>query len=160
MKSNNRRSFLKAGATLSAALMAAPAFSTILNKSSERNTHNSGGNRKTRTLGSGKNSIEVNFGQGLGCMGMSWNRSFVPGRKEMIAVIRKAYDMGVNLFDTAEAYGPFVNEELVGEAIAPFRNNITLCSKFGFEIQNNKMTGGFNSKPALKQTHFFNSNCS
>lgn len=65
----------------------------------------------------------------------------------MIPVIRKAYDMGVTFFDTAEAYGPFTNEVLVGEAIAPFRKNIVLCSKFGFDIQNNKMTGGFNSKP-------------
>jgi aryl-alcohol dehydrogenase-like predicted oxidoreductase len=65
----------------------------------------------------------------------------------MIALVRKAYDMGVNLFDTAEAYGPFTNEVLVGEAIAPFRKKITLCSKFGFEIQNGKMTGGFNSHP-------------
>jgi aryl-alcohol dehydrogenase-like predicted oxidoreductase len=64
-------------------------------------------------------------------MGMSWNRSFVPGHKEMVALIRKAYDMGVNLFDTAEAYGPFVNEELVGEAIAPFRKNITLAANLG-----------------------------
>jgi aryl-alcohol dehydrogenase-like predicted oxidoreductase len=66
----------------------------------------------------------------------------------MINVIRKAYDMGVNLFDTAEAYGPFANELLVGEAIKPFRKNITLCSKFGFEIQNGKfIPGAFNSKP-------------
>ncbi|MBU6343276.1 MAG: aldo/keto reductase, partial [Bacteroidetes bacterium] len=84
---------------------------------------------------------------GLGCMGMSWNRSFVPDKKAMIDLIRKAYDMGVNLFDTAEAYGPFRNEELVGEAIAPFRKKITLCSKFGFDIQDNKLTGGFNSNP-------------
>ncbi|MCW3094120.1 MAG: aldo/keto reductase [Ferruginibacter sp.] len=55
--------------------------------------------------------------------------------------------MGVNFFDTAEAYGPFANEDLVGEAIAPFRKKITLCSKFGFDIQNNKMTGGLNSNP-------------
>ena len=57
----------------------------------------------------------------------------------MQADIRKAYDMGVSLFDTAEAYGPFTNEELVGEAIAPFRKDMTLCSKFGFDIQNGKM---------------------
>ena len=56
--------------------------------------------------------------------------------------------MNVNLFDTAEAYGPSINEQLVGEAIAPFRKNVTLCSKCGFDIQNGKMTGGFNSKPA------------
>lgn len=102
---------------------------------------------KRRYLGSGKNRIEVSA-LGLGCMGMSWNRSFVPERRPMIEVIRKAYDMGVTFFDTAEAYGPFENEKLVGEAIAPFRKNIILCSKFGFELRNGKMTGGFNSKPA------------
>ncbi|MVM29110.1 aldo/keto reductase [Spirosoma sp. HMF4905] len=115
--------------------------------SSGNEARNKAAKNKTRTLGSGKHSIEVAYGLGLGCMGMSWNRSFVPEKKDMIAVIRKAYDMGVSLFDTAEAYGPFRNEELVGEAIAPFRNKITLCSKFGFDIQNGKMTGGFNSKP-------------
>jgi aryl-alcohol dehydrogenase-like predicted oxidoreductase len=102
---------------------------------------------KTRTLGSGKNSIEVAYGVGLGCMGMSFNRSFIPDHSKMIALIQKAYDLGVSLFDTAEAYGPFTNEELVGEAIAPFRKDMTLCSKFGFDIQNGKMTGGFNSQP-------------
>jgi aryl-alcohol dehydrogenase-like predicted oxidoreductase len=81
-------------------------------------------------------------------MGMSFNRSFIPNTKDMIKVIRKAYEMGVTLFDTAEAYGPFTNEVLVGEAIAPFRKHITLCSKFGFDIQNGKLTGGLNSQPA------------
>jgi len=100
-----------------------------------------------RTLGSGKHSIKVSYGMGLGCMGMSFNRSFIPDKKPMIELIRKAYDMGVNLFDTAEAYGPFTNEVLVGEAIAPFRKKIVLCSKFGFDIQNDKMTGGLNSHP-------------
>ena len=80
-------------------------------------------------------------------MGMSFNRSFIPDHSKMIALIQKAYDLGVSLFDTAEAYGPFTNEELVGEAIAPFRKDMTLCSKFGFDIQNGKMTGGFNSQP-------------
>lgn len=99
-----------------------------------------------RFLGSGKHKIEVSA-MGLGCMGMSWNRSFVPYRKPMIGLIRKAYDLGVNFFDTAEAYGAFTNEELVGEAIAPFRDKITLCSKFGFDIKNGKLTGAFNSEP-------------
>lgn len=57
---------------------------------------------------------------------MSWNRSFVPEKKPMIGVIRKAYDMGVTFFDTAEAYGPFENEKLVGQAITPFRKDIIL----------------------------------
>ena len=78
---------------------------------------------------------------------LSWNRSFVPDRKYMIDTIRKAYDRGVNFFDTAEAYGPHINEVLVGEAIKPFRKNIQLCTKFGFAIENGKFTQGLNSQP-------------
>ena len=151
MENNNRRNFLKTGAALSGSLLAAPllGFSKTVTKSNEANANLlAGAGTKERILGTGKHSIKVAHGMGLGCMGMSWNRSFVPDKKYMIDVIRKAYDMGVNLFDTAEAYGPFANEELVGEAIKPFRKNITLCSKFGFEIQNGKFIAGkFNSKP-------------
>ncbi|WP_198174740.1 aldo/keto reductase [Spirosoma arboris] len=150
MKNQDRRNFLKTGSLVSASALASSLMSltpSAVQASSGNEARNKAAKNKTRTLGSGKHSIEVAYGLGLGCMGMSWNRSFVPEKKDMIAVIRKAYDMGVSLFDTAEAYGPFRNEELVGEAIAPFRNKITLCSKFGFDIQNGKMTGGFNSKP-------------
>jgi len=146
MKGKNRRDFLKCGAMLSAAVVSS-GFASSDAKASPKTAQPNRSGTKARTLGSGKNTIEVSYGLGLGCMGMSWNRSFVPDRDQMIALIRKAYDMGVNLFDTAEAYGPFVNEELVGEAIVPFRKNITLCSKFGFDIQDGKMTGGFNSQP-------------
>jgi aryl-alcohol dehydrogenase-like predicted oxidoreductase len=150
MNNQNRRNFLKSGATLGASLVASSAFSFVssagkaaLGKESEKHFSDV----KYRTLGSGKHSLKVSS-LGLGCMGMSWNRSFVPDRNNSIAVIRKAYDMGVNFFDTAEAYGPWANEELVGEAIKPFRKNIILCSKFGFEIQNGKfIPGAFNSKP-------------
>ncbi|MHC2990490.1 hypothetical protein OB13_02340 [Pontibacter sp. HJ8] len=100
---------------------------------------------KRRTLGSGKHSLEVSA-LGLGCMGMSYHRSFIPDKKVSIAVLRQAVEMGVNFFDTAEAYGPFTNEELVGEALAPVRKDILLCSKFGFNIQNGQLAG-LNSKP-------------
>jgi len=147
MENSNRRNFLKAGAVLSSSLLLSPA-SVLAETTGKNNKIDNASNTKSRTLGRGKNTIEVAHGLGLGCMGMSWNRSYVPDKKYMIDVIRKAYDMGVNLFDTAEAYGPFTNEELVGEAIKPFRKNITLCSKFGFEIQNGKFIAGkFNSKP-------------
>lgn len=146
MNGQNRRAFLKCGAMFGAAVVST-GFAQADSRTILNNRNEAGAGAKSRTLGSGKNKIEVSYGLGLGCMGMSWNRSFVPDRAHMIALIRKAYDMGVNLFDTAEAYGPFVNEQLVGEAIAPFRKNITLCSKFGFDIQNGKMTGGFNSRP-------------
>jgi len=83
-----------------------------------------------RTLGSSK--LEVSA-IGLGCMGMSQSYGPPPGdRQEMIAVIRGAVERGVTFFDTAEVYGPFVNEELVGEALAPFRDRVVIATKFGF----------------------------
>lgn len=101
---------------------------------------------KRRVLGSGSNRIEVSA-LGLGCMGMSYHRSYIPERKYMMALLRKAVDMGINFFDTAEAYGPFLNEELVGEALRPVRKDIILCTKFGFNIANGKLVGT-NSKPS------------
>ena len=145
MENTNRRNFLKAGATLSGSILLTPALS-FADKPGQHKKKENTAIIKPRILGTGKHRIEVSA-LGLGCMGMSWNRSFVPDRKYMIKVIRKAYEMGVNLFDTAEAYGPFANEELVGEAIQPFRKNITLCSKFGFNIENGKLAPGFNSQP-------------
>lgn len=85
-----------------------------------------------RKLGSGQNSLEVSA-LGLGCMGMSYHRSFIPDKKAMIGLLRKATELGVNFFDTAEAYGPFVNEELVGEALAPVRDQVIIATKFGFK---------------------------
>nr|WP_315156422.1 aldo/keto reductase [uncultured Flavobacterium sp.] len=149
MKNNNRRDFIKLGALAGSSLVAGTAFGMSSNSFDEiqttqetnRNTTNS-----SRYLGTGKNKIEVSP-LGLGCMGMSFHRSFIPNKEPMIALIRKAYDNGVTFFDTAEVYGPYTNEYLVGEAIAPFRKKITLCTKFGFDIQNGKMTGGLNSHP-------------
>ena len=83
---------------------------------------------------------------GLGCMGMSYHRSFIPEKKYMITLIRQAVDMGVNFFDTAEAYGPYTNEVLVGEALNPVRKQIQICTKFGFNIQDNQLSG-LSSKP-------------
>ncbi len=146
--SHNRRSFLKAGATLGASLLASPAFSvnpTEPNLTTNETNKGDKTNVKHRTLGSGKHSLEVSS-PGLGCMGMSYHRSFVPDRNSMIVLIRKAVEMGVTFFDTAEVYGPYINEELVGEALAPVRKKILLCSKFGFNIQNGQMAG-LNSKP-------------
>jgi aryl-alcohol dehydrogenase-like predicted oxidoreductase len=82
-------------------------------------------------------------------MGMSYHRGPVPERKAMIALIRKAVEFGVTFFDTAEVYGPFVNEELVGEALAPMRNHVSVATKFGFEIVDGKIQlGALNSQPA------------
>lgn len=148
MKRSNRRGFLQVGATLGAAVLAAPVFSIAPAKTNT--TQNNTTDIKYRTLGSGKHSLKVSA-LGLGCMGMSYHRSFVPDRKNMIALLRKAVDLGVTLFDTAEVYGPFINEELVGEALAPLRKDILLCSKFGFNIQNGQMAG-LNSKPSHIRT--------
>ncbi len=86
---------------------------------------------------------------GLGCMGMSSAYGPAADKGEMIRLIRAAYDLGVTHFDTAEAYGPFVNEELVGEALNPFRHNVTIATKFGFDIDPETGTrrGGANSRP-------------
>jgi aryl-alcohol dehydrogenase-like predicted oxidoreductase len=83
---------------------------------------------KTRTLGAG---LEVSA-VGLGCMGMSWSYSPIPDRKEMLALLRAALDRGVTFFDTAEVYGPLANEELVGDALAPFRGQVVIATKFGW----------------------------
>ncbi len=85
-----------------------------------------------RTLGRGEAALEVSA-IGLGCMGMSFLRGTHPGRAACVALIRHAAEQGVTLFDTAEAYGPFENEEIVGEALEPFRGEIPLTTKIGFE---------------------------
>jgi aryl-alcohol dehydrogenase-like predicted oxidoreductase len=93
----------------------------------------------------GKNGLEVSA-LGLGCMGMSYHRGPAPNRNAMIALLRKAVEFGITLFDTAEVYGPFINEELVGEALSPFPKEVAIATKFGFNIENGKSTG-LNSRP-------------
>jgi len=83
---------------------------------------------------------------GLGCMGMSHGYTPLPDRSEMIKLIRLAYEKGENFFDTAEVYGPFTNEELVGEALEPFRKNVVIATKFGWDVINGN-PGDFNSRP-------------
>ena len=97
----------------------------------------------TRTLGRG---LEVSA-LGLGCMGMSESYGPLPDRKEAIALIRTAVDRGVTFFDTAEVYGPFENEELVGEALAPFRGQVVIATKFGFALDAAGEQAGLTSKP-------------
>jgi aryl-alcohol dehydrogenase-like predicted oxidoreductase len=80
----------------------------------------------------GKSNLEVSA-LGLGCMGMSWSYSPIPDRKEMISLLQAAVDRGVTFFDTAEVYGPYANEELVGEALAPFRGQVVIATKFGWK---------------------------
>lgn len=85
---------------------------------------------KTRILGN--SGLEVSA-LGLGCMGMSWSYGVLPDRNDMIKLLRNAVELGVTFFDTAEVYGPLVNEELVGEALAPFKNKVVIATKFGLE---------------------------
>jgi aryl-alcohol dehydrogenase-like predicted oxidoreductase len=98
-----------------------------------------------RTLGK---SLEVSA-LGLGCMSMTSAYGPAADKGEMIKMLRAAHDLGVTHFDTAEAYGPFANEELVGEALEPIRNKVTIATKFGFDIdlETGKRTGGTNSRP-------------
>ena len=85
---------------------------------------------------------------GLGCMGMSFNYGPPADKQEMIALIRAAVDRGVTFFDTAEVYGPFTNEELVGEALAPFRDQVVIATKFGFDsIETGERRRASNSRP-------------
>lgn len=93
----------------------------------------------------GNSGLEVSA-IGLGCMGMTFSYPPFPEKKDMIVLMRRAVELGVNFFDTAEVYGPYNNEELVGEALQPFRNEVVIATKFGFHIQDGKMNG-VNSRP-------------
>src|SRR5437660_1831418 len=93
----------------------------------------------------GKSSLEVSS-IGLGCMGMSFSYGPPKDKKEMTALLEAAVERGVTFFDTAEVYGPFTNEELVGEALAPFRGQVVIATKFGFDCDSGKQ-GGVTSQP-------------
>jgi aryl-alcohol dehydrogenase-like predicted oxidoreductase len=99
---------------------------------------------QTRTLGN--SNLEVSA-LGLGCMGLSFGYGPAVDKREGIALIRAAVDRGVTFFDTAEVYGPFTNEELVGEALAPVRDRVAIATKFGFRIEGGKQAG-LDSRPA------------
>src|SRR5947207_11142736 len=101
----------------------------------------------TRMLG--QQGLEVSA-LGLGCMGMSFSYGPPKDRQEMTALLRAAVERGVTFFDTAEVYGPYTNEELVGEALAPFRGQVVIATKFGFDLSgtdNRPGAAGLNSKP-------------
>src|SRR6202012_5543563 len=99
---------------------------------------------QTRKLG--KSGLEVSA-LGFGCMGLSFGLGPATEKNEAIKVLRAAHDGGVTFFDTAEAYGPFTNEELVGEALAPFRHQVVIATKFGFGIRPDGTRYGLDSRP-------------
>ena len=94
----------------------------------------------------GKSDLEVSA-LGLGCMGLSYGYGPATDKEEAIKLIRAAFERGITLFDTAEAYGPFKNEELVGEAVAPFRDQVVIATKFGFRFGDGGKQIGTNSRP-------------
>ncbi|WP_262148129.1 aldo/keto reductase [Chryseobacterium foetidum] len=144
-----RRDFLKAASVLSLATVASGTLMSF--GSSDRNVadkkmkDNNLGTilTKKRTLGSKKNPLKVSAIQ-LGCMGMHTGRGVHPDHKTMLKLIRNAAERGCDFFDTAEVYGPYINEELVGEAMKPLRNQVAISTKFGFAIDG---TNALNSKP-------------
>lgn len=141
----NRRDFMFKSIVAGAGILTSPLFSLGRPSSfglSERNGVNelqqSQKIMDTRTLGTLKVSA-----LGAGCMSISANYGAAADKKEGIATIRSAYEQGVTFFDTAEVYGPYTNELLVGEALAPFRDKVNIATKFGFNIE----AGGLNSRP-------------
>ena len=138
----SRRDFLVSTALIGAGLAVGPLLGTA--SSAEINNGNDKGLRKgknemkTRKLG----KLEVSE-MGAGCMSISANYGPPADKNEGVKVIRTAYEKGVTFFDTAEVYGPFTNEELVGEALAPFRDKVVIATKFGFDLE----AGGLNSQP-------------
>lgn len=142
--SNSRRRFLKMSTVLGAAMLAPPSIINAAESgtaaiSKRRNTQH-------RTLGKGSSALEV-YPLGFGVMGMTYNRSQSPDRKQCIRLLHEAVERGVTLFDTAIIYGPLTNEELAGEALAPFKGKISVTTKFGHEVVNGKGTGRQNSRP-------------
>lgn len=153
----NRRNFLKIGVTMSAAFVAAPVISNAAA------VENLTGNNiaaipnanppiitERRTLGSGNFSMEVSA-IGLGVMGMDYHRGAHPDRKANIRLLHEAVDRGVTFFDTAETYGPFVNEDLAGEALSQYKDKIYVTTKFGFNHIDGKAQGLNNRPEYIKQ---------
>jgi aryl-alcohol dehydrogenase-like predicted oxidoreductase len=101
---------------------------------------------KKRKLGN--SDLEVSA-IGLGCMGMSFSYGPPKDKQEMTSLLRAAVERGITFFDTAEVYGPFLNEELVGEALAPFRNQVVIATKFGFDLDPNFDPRGMKGPPGL-----------
>lgn len=143
----SRRGFLSAGAMLGAAICVPPAIaSAAAAQPTQAASPKSDAMdlpiiTQRRTLGSGDFRMEVSA-LGFGVMGMNYNRGAHPDRKAMIALLHQVAERGVTLFDTAQVYGPLVNEELAGEALYPYRNRVSVTTKFGHRIVDGKYFDG------------------
>jgi len=150
--SSNRRNFLKTSTTISAAACAPVAFgATAATQQILPTATNAALDlpviTQRRTLGTGASRMELSA-LGFGVMGMNYNRGPHPDRKAMIALLHQAAERGVTLFDTAQVYGPLINEELAGEALQPYRNKVSVTTKFGHRIVDGKyMNGELDSRP-------------
>lgn len=139
---NSRRKFFQQTAIAGAGLMLTPTLITASSRNIEISEQNKDKENKMTTRNLGKLKVSA---LGAGCMSISANYGAPAKIEEGIKTIRKAYESGVTFFDTAEVYGPYANEKLVGEALAPFRNKVSIATKFGFEIGAPNIT--LNSRP-------------
>ena len=98
----------------------------------------------------GKSNLEVSA-LGLGCMGMSFSYGPPKDKQEMTTLLHAAVDRGITFFDTAEVYGPFLNEELVGEALAPFRGKVVIATKFGFDVESGQRSSRHEGRAAGRE---------
>jgi aryl-alcohol dehydrogenase-like predicted oxidoreductase len=142
----SRRNFLKTGTVIGTTIAAVPALNIMSACQSSAGKSDANVNNQIlsqrRTLGTGNAALEVSA-LGLGMMGMNYHRGVFPDRKTIAVLIRHAVDQGVDFFDTAEAYGPYTNEELTGELLAPFRRKVLIGTKFGHSLDSD----GLDSRP-------------
>ena len=145
----NRRSFLKTVGLTVGAMALASTYNKVqaVNNLVERDTKSSTAVLPTRTLGTGSAALNVSA-LGFGIMGMTYNRSQHPDKKQCIRILHQAVDRGITLFDTAIIYGPLTNEILAGEALSEFRGKISVTTKFGHEVIDGKGTGRQDSSRA------------
>ncbi|KAA6299962.1 MAG: General stress protein 69 [Candidatus Ordinivivax streblomastigis] len=149
----NRRDFIKASAVMGTVMLIPPVLSNCSGKADNREQNSLTQTLliQHRTLGTGNAAMEVSA-LGLGMMGMNYHRGLFPDRKTIAALTRHAVEQGVTLFDTAETYGPFINEELTGEVLAPFKGKVQITTKFGFNHANG-VQQDTNSRPErIRQT--------
>lgn len=145
---NNRRDFIVKSALVSAGLLLGNSVFASPNKTSSKNTSTYTDSLNSDSISRRKlGSLEVTE-LGFGCMNVAWAYGPATPKEKAVKIIRSAYEKGVRFFDTAEVYGPFYSEEMVGEALKPFRNEVVIATKFGFEVDPvTKERRGLNSQP-------------